>query len=82
MSTTHSGGVRHERGRGPAFGGGPLEGRKVVRFVFTDEGGISRDEPFVVVAGVFVHGDDQPVPLENELERLVQKHIPKENQRD
>ncbi|MFZ2065266.1 MAG: DUF3800 domain-containing protein [Xanthobacteraceae bacterium] len=51
-----------------------------MRFVFTDEGGISRDEPFVVVAGVFVHGDWQLIPLENELERLKQKHIPRENQ--
>ncbi len=53
-----------------------------MRFVFTDEGGISRNEPFVVVAGIFVHGDDQLVRLENELERLKQKHIPEENQRD
>jgi hypothetical protein len=66
---------------GLAFGGGPLEGRKVVRFVFVDEGGISRDEPFAVVAGVFVHGDEQLIPLENELERLKQKHIPKEDQK-
>jgi Protein of unknown function (DUF3800) len=53
-----------------------------VRFVFTDEGGISRHEPWVVVAGVFVHGDEQLIPLENELEQLIQKHIPKEHQRD
>lgn len=64
-----------------AFGGGPLEGSEVVRFVFTDEGGISRYEPFVVMAGVFVHGDDQLVPLEEALEELVRKHIPEENQR-
>jgi hypothetical protein len=50
-----------------------------VRFIFTDEGGISRREPFVVVAGIIVHGDEQLVPLENELERLVRKHIPEEN---
>jgi hypothetical protein len=51
-----------------------------VRFVFMDEGGISRDEPFAVVAGVFVHSDQQLIPLENELERLKQKHIPREDQ--
>jgi Protein of unknown function (DUF3800) len=51
-----------------------------VRFVFLDEGGISRDEPFAVVAGVFVNGDAQLIPLENELERIKQKHIPKEYQ--
>jgi hypothetical protein len=65
-----------------AFGGGLLEGRSVVRFVFTDEGGISRDEPFAVVAAVFVHGDEQLVPLENELERLKRKHILEEYRRD
>jgi hypothetical protein len=53
-----------------------------VRFVFTDEGGISRSEPWVVVAGVFVHGDDQLIPLEDELERLKLKHIPEEDRRD
>jgi len=36
----------------------------------------------VVVAGIFVHGDEQLIPLEEKLEALVQKHIPKENQRD
>jgi hypothetical protein len=51
-----------------------------VRFVFLDEGGISRDEPFAVVAGVFVHGDEQLIRLEKELERIKQKHIPKECQ--
>jgi hypothetical protein len=74
--------ARPIRVAGLAFGGGPLEGRKVVRFVFLDEGGISRDEPFAVVAGVFVHGDEQLIPLENELERLKQKHIPEKNQKD
>jgi hypothetical protein len=67
---------------GLALGGGPLEGRRVVRFVFIDEGGISRDEPFAVVAGVFVHGDEQLIPLEKELERLKQKYIPEEEQKD
>ena len=65
-----------------AFGGGLFEGRSVVRFVFTDEGGISRDEPFAVVAGIFVHGDDQLVRLEEELDRLKRKHIPDAYQRD
>jgi hypothetical protein len=55
-------------------------GSKVLRFVFLDEGGISRYEPFVVVAGVIVHGDEQLIPLERELANLVKKHIPKEHQ--
>jgi len=45
--------------------------------VFLDEGGISRDEPIAVVGGVFVHGDQQLIPLEEHLEGLVKKHIPR-----
>lgn len=60
-----------------ALWGYPQESSQVVRFIFVDEGGISRHEPFVVVAGVVVHGDDQLVPLEHELERLMFKHIPR-----
>jgi Protein of unknown function (DUF3800) len=52
-----------------------LNGNMVVRFVFMDEGGISKHEPFVVVAGVFVHGDEKLIPLEMEIERLIRKHI-------
>lgn len=50
-----------------------------MRFVFLDEGGISRDEPIAVVGGVFVHGDEQLIPLEDHLERLVRKHIPEKD---
>jgi hypothetical protein len=57
-----------------------LWSHKVVRFVFLDEGGISQHEPFVVVAGVIVHGDEQLIPLEKELDRLIRKHIPPEQQ--
>jgi len=53
-----------------------------MRFVFTDEGGISRTEPFVVVTGIFVGADDQLVRLENELERLKAKYIPTGDRRD
>jgi Protein of unknown function (DUF3800) len=49
-----------------------------VRFIFLDEGGISKHEPFVVVAGPFVDGDKELIPLENHLEELVEKHIPEE----
>lgn len=51
-----------------------------MRFAFLDEGGISQHEPWVVVAGVLVHGDEQLIPLEKELERLTKKYIPKEQQ--
>jgi hypothetical protein len=49
-----------------------------VRFVFLDEGGISQYEPWVVVAGIIVNGDQQVVPLEERLAFLVEKHIPAE----
>jgi hypothetical protein len=45
-----------------------------VRFAFIDEGGISKYEPFVVVAAALVHGDRQLIHIENELGRLVRKH--------
>jgi Protein of unknown function (DUF3800) len=64
-----------------ALGGGLLKGTKLVRFAFLDEGGIAQHEPYAVVAGMFVHGDEQVIPLENRLEELVQKHIP-ENDRE
>jgi hypothetical protein len=50
-----------------------------MRFAFLDEGGISHDEPVAVVGGVFVHGDEQVIPLEEHLEELIEKHIPKES---
>jgi hypothetical protein len=50
-----------------------------VRFVFLDEGGISKHELHAVVAGVVVHGDEQLIPLERALRWLVNKHIPKEH---
>lgn len=62
-----------------AFGGGPLKGQRLVRFVYLDEGGISKREPWLVVAGAFVHGDDQLIPLEDHIEKLVAKHIPEKD---
>lgn len=51
----------------------------MVRFVFLDEGGISKHEPWVVVAGVIVHGDRQVIPLEEYLAELIEWHIPEEH---
>jgi hypothetical protein len=47
-----------------------------VRIVFLDEAGISKREPWVVVAGIVVHGDTELIPLEEHLEELAIKHIP------
>ena len=62
-----------------AFGGGPPLGSKVVRFIYVDEAGTSQNNPHTVVAGAVVHGDDQLIPLEEHLDGLVEKHIPKED---
>ena len=41
-----------------------------------DESGLSSREPLLVEAGIIVHGDEQVIPIEEHLERLVEKHIP------
>ncbi|MCW8952683.1 MAG: DUF3800 domain-containing protein [Rhodospirillales bacterium] len=53
-----------------------------MRFAFIDEAGTSRNDPHVVVAAVVVHGDNELIPLENHLEELVEKHIPKNDRAD
>jgi hypothetical protein len=59
-----------------AFGGAPLLGERLVRLVYMDEAGISRDEPITVVSGIIVHGDTQLNLAEQHLVDLVKKHIP------
>lgn len=61
-----------------SFCGGELVGDKLVRLVYLDEAGISSkaQEPYLVVAGVIVHGDHQLAKVEAELERVVDAHIP------
>jgi hypothetical protein len=53
-------------------------GRATVRLVYIDEAGISKptQEPFVVVAGVIVHGDRDLNGIESQLERIMLRHIP------
>lgn len=51
-------------------------GGNLVRLTYFDEGGTSRAEPHLVVAGPIVHGDRQLVAVEDELDRLIEKHIP------
>lgn len=52
-----------------ALGGGPLVGDKLVRIAYVDEAGVGREdhEPYLVVAGVLIHGDTECKPLEKEL---------------
>jgi len=57
---------------------------KPVRFTYVDEAGISRrdQEPFLVVAGVIVHVDNDLNGIENQLQRLFDRHIPKRLRND
>lgn len=63
-----------------SLAGCPLIGERLVRFAYIDEAGTSQYDPHVVVAAVIVHGDNELIPLEGHLERLVKKHIPEEDQ--
>ncbi len=64
-----------------AFGGvTSLKGTKLVRLVYIDEAGISKDERHSIVAGPIIHGDHQLAVVEDHLLGLVEKHIPSEEQ--
>jgi hypothetical protein len=64
-----------------AFGGGQLQGDRLVRLVYVDEAGITnrRHEPFLIVAGVIVDADMKLVAIERHLTRLVDRHIPEQH---
>jgi hypothetical protein len=55
-----------------------------VRLVYVDEAGTGKieQEPFVVVAGVIVHGDRQLNELIRRLEKVRSKHLPEEHRGD
>ena len=59
-----------------------LDGDNLVRLIYLDEAGISNPahEPYLVVAGVIIHGDRQWKALDEDLWNLVCKYIP-ENDR-
>lgn len=55
-----------------------------MRLVYMDEAGISKskEEPFVVVAGVVVQADHALNGVENYLERLMHRYIPPQHQKN
>lgn len=68
--------------RGPlAFGGGPLEGIYLARFVYLDESGIANpaQEPWVVVGGIIVEPDRHWMALEERLRDLADEYAPPEH---
>lgn len=59
-----------------SLSGHELEGEGLMRLVYMDEAGISRDEDFATVGGVIVHGDTQLIPTERLLDRIADGWIP------
>lgn len=57
-----------------------IEGDNLVRLVFLDESGRSRSEPFIVVAGVIIHGDHDYRKLETLIQAVAARHLPTEDQ--
>ena len=55
-----------------------MDGERLMRLVYVDEAGISNaaQEPWLVVAVVVVHADHALNGVENNLERILQRHIP------
>lgn len=71
--------MRASEFHGPrALGGAELVGERMTRFVYLDEAGISNpeQEPWVVVAGIIVHADDQWRALEKYLADLIEDVVP------
>ena len=56
--------------------GHPLEGTRIVRIAYVDEAGTSnpKEEPYLVVAGVMLHGDRDMPKLQGKLERLAKAY--------
>jgi hypothetical protein len=61
-----------------SFGGGILEGNKLVRIAYLDEAGISNPahEPWIVVGGIILHADEHWRPLEEHFRALARRYLP------
>lgn len=59
--------------KAPAFGGGFLHRSKLVRIAYLDETGLSsmEQEPYTVVAGLLLNGDEEMIRLEKNLAEIV-----------
>ena len=64
-----------------SMAGVPLVGSRLVRLTYLDDAGLfnAKQEPFIVIGGVIIHGDTQIIPVEEYIAALVRKHIPKED---
>lgn len=52
-----------------------------MRLTYFDDAGLfnAQQEPFIVIGGIIVNGDEQLIPLENAIDALVRKHIPEKD---
>src|SRR5438874_380349 len=71
--TCHSAGLDIASLGPRCFGGGKLEGDRIVRLVFLDEAGTSNPEhePYLVVAAVIVDADKKLIAVQAHLDSLV-----------
>jgi hypothetical protein len=53
-----------------------------VRLVYMDEAGVSnpKEEPYLVVSGVILDGDQDWVPVDRHIKHLARKHVPEDDQ--
>lgn len=68
-------------GRPRSLSGVKLEGNRLLRFIYMDEAGISRDEAVTVVVGVVVDGDRQFSAIEAHIQTLIEKYVPVESRK-
>jgi hypothetical protein len=70
--------VSHEPHLCPCFAGAQLVGEKLVRIAYLDEAGKSKheEEPYLVVAGIILHGDEHWRPLEEHMRAIGRRYLP------
>lgn len=60
--------------------GHPIDGDRLVHFLYVDEAGTSRDEPMAIVAGLLVDPDRHWRILEESRRKLIQKYVQPQDQ--
>lgn len=67
-----------------SMSGGRLSKDRLVRLIYIDEAGVSNpsQEPYLVVSGVILNGDQDWHQIDRHVKSLVRKHIPEDDQFD
>jgi Protein of unknown function (DUF3800) len=78
MLTPAQNGPNFQRCQNAPTVGTPRRWRRLVRVAYFDEAGVAdeKQEPYLVVAGVMIHGDDQWFPVENQAQQIVDTQVP------